>query len=382
MIRNTLCETLGIEFPLFAFTHCRDVVVAVSKAGGLGVFGAVGYTPDELEVELHWIDEHIDGKPYGLDVLVPENLVIKDEVDKSMAALAQRIPSKHRDFVAKLLEQHGVKGGSELTLDRPTLFTQELAEAQMDVAFRHPIRLIANALGVPPRSMIDRARKRGIPVAALVGAKEHAVRQVQAGVDIIVAQGGEAGGHCGEVSTLVLVPEVVRAIEALGLPKSVSVLAAGGIMTGAQMAACMVMGAAGAWTGSVWLPTTESEVTQSIRDKLVEATLRDTVRSTCRTGKPARQLRSAWTEAWDGDGSPGALPRPFQPMLSLPALKALDRAAEGGNAQAREPVTYFVGQGIGLVDGVKSCRTVCRSSWRGSSMRSSACGACWRRSEH
>ena len=178
MIRNTLCETLGIEFPLFAFTHCRDVVVAVSKAGGLGVFGAVGYTPDELEVELRWIDEHIDGKPYGLDVLVPENLVIKDEVDKSMAALAQRIPPQHRAFVAELLAQHGVKGGTELTLDRPTLFTQELAEAQMDVAFRHPIRLIANALGVPPPSMIARAREHGIPVAALVGAKEHAVRQV------------------------------------------------------------------------------------------------------------------------------------------------------------------------------------------------------------
>ncbi len=358
MIRNTLCETLGIEFPLFAFTHCRDVVVAVSKAGGLGVFGAVGYTPDELEVELRWIDEHIDGKPYGLDVLVPENLVIKDEVDKSMAALAQRIPPQHRAFVAELLAQHGVKGGTELTLDRPTLFTQELAEAQMDVAFRHPIRLIANALGVPPPSMIARAREHGIPVAALVGAKEHAVRQVQAGVDIIVAQGGEAGGHCGEVSTLVLVPEVVRAIEALRLPKAVPVLAAGGIMTGAQMAACMAMGAAGAWTGSVWLPTMESELTQSTSDKLVAATSRDTVRSTSRTGKPARQLRSAWTEAWDSSESPGALPMPFQPMLSRPALKAVDRAAEGGNAQARDMVTYFVGQGIGLVDSVKSCRTV------------------------
>lgn len=358
MIRNTLCATLGIDFPLFAFTHCRDVVVAVSKAGGLGVFGAVGYTPDELELELRWIDEHIDGKPYGLDVLVPENLVIKDEVDKSMAALAQRIPSQHRAFVQKLLEQHGVKGGTELTLDRPTLFTPELAEAQMDVAFRHPIRLIANALGVPPKSMIARARERGIPVAALVGAKEHAVRQVQAGVDIIVAQGGEAGGHCGEVSTLVLVPEVVRAIEALHLPQPVPVLAAGGIMTGAQMAACMAMGAAGAWTGSVWLPTVESEVTQTIRDKLVAASSRDTVRSTSRTGKPARQLRSGWTEAWDATSSPGALPMPFQPMLSRPALKAVDRSAEAGNAQARELVTYFVGQGIGLVDGVKSCRTV------------------------
>lgn len=358
VINSSLCKTLGIQFPLFAFTHCRDVVVAVSKAGGFGVFGAVGYTPDELETELRWIDDHIDGKPYGLDVLVPENLVIKDEVDKSMQAMARRIPPQHLEFVRQLLERHGVKGGTELAMERPTLFTAELAEAQMDVAFRHPIRLIANALGVPPPSMIKRARQHGIPVAALVGAKEHAVRQVQAGVDIIVAQGAEAGGHCGEVSTLVLVPEVVRAVNQI---KPVPVLAAGGIMTGGQMAACMAMGAAGAWTGSVWLPTTESEVTQTIRDKLVAAGSRDTVRSTCRTGKPARQLRSAWTEAWDATGSPGSLPMPFQPMLSRPALKAVDKSAEAGNAQARELVTYFVGQGIGLVDGVQSARAVVRS---------------------
>lgn len=358
VINSSLCKTLGIQFPLFAFTHCRDVVVAVSKAGGFGVFGAVGYTPDELETELRWIDDHIDGKPYGLDVLVPENLVIKDEIDKSMQAMARRIPPQHLEFVRQLLERHGVKGGTELAMERPTLFTAELAEAQMDVAFRHPIRLIANALGVPPPSMIKRARQRGIPVAALVGAKEHAVRQVQAGVDIIVAQGAEAGGHCGEVSTLVLVPEVVRAVNQI---KPVPVLAAGGIMTGGQMAACMAMGAAGAWTGSVWLPTTESEVTQTIRDKLVAAGSRDTVRSTCRTGKPARQLRSAWTEAWDATGSPGSLPMPFQPMLSRPALKAVDKSAEAGNAQARELVTYFVGQGIGLVDGVQSARAVVHS---------------------
>jgi len=358
VINSSLCKTLGIQFPLFAFTHCRDVVVAVSKAGGFGVFGAVGYTPDELETELRWIDDHIDGKPYGLDVLVPENLVIKDEVDKSMQAMARRIPPQHLEFVRQLLARHGVKGGTELAMERPTLFTAELAEAQMDVAFRHPIRLIANALGVPPPSMIKRARQHGIPVAALVGAKEHAVRQVQAGVDIIVAQGAEAGGHCGEVSTLVLVPEVVRAVNQI---KPVPVLAAGGIMTGGQMAACMAMGAAGAWTGSVWLPTTESEVTQTIRDKLVAAGSRDTVRSTSRTGKPARQLRSAWTEAWDAAGSPGSLPMPFQPMLSRPALKAVDKSAEAGNAQARELVTYFVGQGIGLVDGVQSARAVVRS---------------------
>jgi len=203
--------------------------------------------------------------------------------------------------------------------------------------------------------MLDLGRKHGVPVAALVGAKEHAVRQVQAGVDIIVAEGWEAGGHCGEVSTLVLVPEVIRAIKPI---RPVPVLAAGGIMTGRQMAGCIAMGAAGVWTGSVWLATTESETTEIFRAKMIAARSRDTVRSKCRTGKYSRQLRSAWTDAWETPGSPTPLPMPFQTMLSEPALAAAQRAAERGNAKARELVTYFVGQGVGLVDSIKSSRTV------------------------
>jgi NAD(P)H-dependent flavin oxidoreductase YrpB (nitropropane dioxygenase family) len=194
-----------------------------------------------------------------------------------------------------------------------------------------------------------------VPVAALVGAKEHAVRQVEAGVEIIVAQGSEAGGHTGEVSTLVLVPEVVRAIRPI---RDVPVLAAGGIMTGRQMAACMAMGAAGVWTGSVWLATVESETTEIFREKMIAARSRDTVRSKCRTGKYSRQLRSAWTDAWEEDGSPAPLPMPLQSILSEPALHAAQRAAEHGNAKARELVTYFVGQGVGLTDRIRSSREV------------------------
>jgi len=225
----------------------------------------------------------------------------------------------------------------------------------LDVAFRHPVKLIANALGIAPVSMIERARRHGVPVAALVGAKEHAIRQVNAGVDIIVAQGGEAGGHCGEVSTLVLVPEVIRAVRAI---RNAPVLAAGGIMTGQQMAGCMALGAQGAWTGSVWLATTEAETSPTFRDKMIEATSRDTVRSKARTGKPARQLRSGWHAAWEAKDSPSTLPLPLMPMLSQPALAQVDRAADAGNAKARELVTYFVGQGVGLVEGIRSARVV------------------------
>lgn len=356
-METRLTSLLGIDFPLLAFSHCRDVVAAVSRAGGFGVFGAAGFTPEQLETELAWIDAHADGHPYGVDLLIPENLTIRTEAGATQGDLNALIPEAHRAFVHDLLRRHGVDPtrGEHPREDasRPPSYQAETGEKLMDVAFRHPIRLIANALGVPPPSMLMRARDRGIPCAALVGAREHALRQLDAGVDIIVAQGTEAGGHCGEVSTLVLVPEVVRAVRG-----KVPVLAAGGIMTGRQMAGVMAMGAAGAWTGSVWLATTEAETSPVFRDKMVAARSRDTVRSKGRTGKPARQLRSAWTDAWDAPGSPGPLAMPLQGMLSEPAMARVNRAAEAGHEPARALVSYFVGQGVGLVDSVLDCRQV------------------------
>ncbi|MDP3677273.1 MAG: nitronate monooxygenase [Novosphingobium sp.] len=356
-MNNAICRLTGAEFPLFAFSHCRDVVVAVSKAGGFGVLGATAFTPDQLELELQWIDAHIDGKPYGVDVLVPET------VDPRVAGLAAgeraaHISDGHRQFTAELLGSHGIAvEASETVAGGRHGITPEAGRAQMEVAFRHPIRLIANALGIAPPDMIAEGKRREIPVAALVGAKEHALRQAAAGVDIIVAQGGEAGGHCGEVSTLVLIPEVVRALAQAG--HDTPVLAAGGIMTGAQMAAMMAAGAQGAWTGSVWLATPEAETSEIFRAKMVAARSRDTVRSRSRTGKPARQLRSAWHAAWDdGANSPGALPMPLMGMVSEPAFARIERAAAGGNQQARELVSYFVGQGVGLVEDVRPAKAV------------------------
>jgi NAD(P)H-dependent flavin oxidoreductase YrpB (nitropropane dioxygenase family) len=356
-MKSPVCELLGVEFPLLAFSHCRDVVAAVSRAGGFGVLGATTHSPESIERELKWIDDHVDGKPYGLDVLIPENTSTAGEKDVTWKSLEARISTQHRDFTRNLLRKHGV----ELTTtpvpeNQPQPFDASRALEVLDASLRHPIRLIANALGVPPKAMIEMGKKHGVPVAALVGAKEHALRQVAAGVDILVAQGTEAGGHCGEVSTMVLVPEVLKAIKSV---REVPVLAAGGIMTGRQMAACMAMGAAGVWTGSVWLATVESETSEIFREKMTAASSRDAVRSKGRTGKPARQLRSAWTDAWDRDGEcPGALPMPLQSILSREAFNAIDRSAAAGNARARELVSYFVGQGVGLVDSVKSAAAV------------------------
>jgi NAD(P)H-dependent flavin oxidoreductase YrpB (nitropropane dioxygenase family) len=350
---NVIRDLVGVDFPLFAFSHCRDVVAAVSRAGGFGVLGGSTFTPESLEVELQWIDDHVDGKPYGVDILVPEHQFSTGGM--TIAELAAQLPAEHREFLVDLLRRYDVDlvipAGAGMG-DLPPATSPEVGEQLMDVAFRHPIRLIANALGIAPPWMIERGKAEGVAVAALVGAKEHALRQVAAGVDLLVAQGTEAGGHCGEVSTLVVVPEVVR------VAGDVPVLAAGGIMTGAQMAGCMAMGAAGAWTGSVWLATTESEVSQTFREKMVAAGSRDTIRSKARTGKPSRQLRSAWHEAWEGPESPGSLPLPLMSILSSPAFASIDKAADAGHAGARELVSYWVGQGVGLVDSVKSAEQV------------------------
>jgi NAD(P)H-dependent flavin oxidoreductase YrpB (nitropropane dioxygenase family) len=355
---NTVCRLTSCEFPLFAFSHCRDVVVAVSKAGGFGVLGATRFTPEQLEEELAWIDDHIDGAPYGVDVLVPEIVDPRVAEFASNAERAAAISAEHRKFTSDLLGQYGVAVSPDevVRYEGRAGITPENGYAQMEVAFRHPIRLIANALGIAPPKMIEEGKQRGVPVAALVGAKEHALRQAAAGVDIIVAQGTEAGGHCGEVSTLVLIPEVVRALKQGGY--DIPVLAAGGIMTGAQMAGMMAAGAQGAWTGSVWLATPEAETSEAFRDKMVQARSRDTVRSRSRTGKPARQLKTAWHEAWDASDGPGALPMPLMGMVSEPSFQRIEKAVVNGNQEARDLVSYFVGQGVGLIEQVRSAKVV------------------------
>lgn len=348
-----MTEMVGCEFPLFAFSHCRDVVAAVSRAGGLGVLGAVSFTPEQLEQELAWIDDHVDGKPYGVDVLIPEVQAVEKQVTAD--EIVAMIPQQYRDFTRTILRDAGIADSAASPLGGSQRPNTSLGQELLEVSFRHPVRLIANALGTAPPEMIAAGERHGIPVAALVGAKEHALKQIEAGVDIIVAQGGEGGGHCGEVSTLVLIPEVIEAIRDAG--KDIPVLAAGGIMNGRQMAGMMAMGAAGAWCGSVWLATSEAETTEVFRSKMIAASSRDTIRSKHRTGKYSRQLRSDWHGKWEAAGIP-ALPMPLMMLLSEPVLRAIDKAAVSGNAEAQGLATYFVGQGVGLVREVRGAGAV------------------------
>jgi NAD(P)H-dependent flavin oxidoreductase YrpB (nitropropane dioxygenase family) len=357
-MKSPLCERLGIEFPLFAFSHCRDVVAEVSKAGGFGVLGAAGHTPDSLAIELDWIDAHIDGKPYGVDLIVPTSMDAK-EGGLTPEEVEARIPAEHRAHVDRILAEHGIATDDLWPKRVNDRFGESLREAgasaSLDVALKHPIRLVVNALGVPPRFMLERAHARGILVGALTGAREHAIKHAEAGVDVLVVAGGEAGGHCGDVATIVLVPEVIEAIAPYG---DIPVLAAGGIVTGRQMAACMAMGAAGAWTGSVWLTTTEAETNPVVKEKMLAASSRQTVRSRSRTGKYTRQLRSAWTDAWQAPDAPDPLPMPLQSLVSEPALSKIDKLAAAGHPGARQLATYWVGQGVGLMNSTQSVRAV------------------------
>jgi NAD(P)H-dependent flavin oxidoreductase YrpB (nitropropane dioxygenase family) len=338
-MRTPICDLFGIEYPIFAFSRSARTVTAVSKAGGMGVLGAIGYSADELAAELAWVDEHIDGKPYGVDVVMPAAIV-----DAAPADLQGMIPEGHRAFVHELLERYGVPAlpeGQEAP-EGILSWVHEKARSQVGIALEHPIKLLANALGPPPPDVVDKAHKRGLQVAALVGAPEHARRQVEAGVDIIIAQGSEAGGHTGQISTMVLVPEVVEAVH------PTPVLAAGGIGSGRHVAAALALGAQGVWTGSIWLTTEESDVHPVVIEKLLKAGAADTVRSRSWTGKPARLLRTAWTEAWDSPDSPGALPMPLQFMVSVEAISRIHRyAAE--NEGARELAGTPAGQIIGSI---------------------------------
>ncbi|MGI9123299.1 MAG: nitronate monooxygenase [Mycobacterium sp.] len=342
-MHTPLCDELGIEFPIFAFTHCRDVVVAVSKAGGFGVLGAVGFTPEQLEIECAWIDEHIGDHPYGVDIVIPnkyEGMNTDMSGDDLAEMLKKMVPQQHLDFAKKILADHGVPTGDADSNALQLLgWTEATATPQVDVALRHPkVTLIANALGTPPVDMIKHIHASGRKVAALCGSPAQAIKHAEADVDIIIAQGGEGGGHCGDVGSIVLWPQAVKAVA----PRPV--LAAGGIGSGEQIAAALALGCQGSWSGSQWLMVEEAHNTPVQQAAYVKATSRDTVRSRSFTGKPCRMLRNEWTEAWETPGNPEPLGMPLQYMVSGMAVAATNKYPNETVDVAFNPVGQVVGQ--------------------------------------
>jgi NAD(P)H-dependent flavin oxidoreductase YrpB (nitropropane dioxygenase family) len=343
-MRTALTDLLGVQHPIVGFNRSPGVVAAVTNAGGLGVLGASVYTPGELDAQLSWIEDQVGGKPYGVDLLVPAKFVAGDP-DNLIASLRAQIPAEHFAFVHDLLATYEIPaapGGARSDMDEIAAgLNPGGAAALLDVAFRHRISLIANALGTPSPDLVTRAKAAGVVVAALVGQPKHAIRQIEAGVDVLIAQGTEAGGHTGTIATMVLTPEIVDL--AGGRP----VLAAGGIASGRQMAAALALGAAGVWCGSVWLSSEEDVANTALKNKFLQATSSDTLRSPTRTGKPARQLRSAWHDEWERAGSPAPLPMPLQPMLVNEAWQRIDAAAQAGHEGALALESFFVGQVVG-----------------------------------
>ncbi|MCP4436423.1 MAG: nitronate monooxygenase [Actinomycetia bacterium] len=339
-MRTEICDQLGIEFPIFAFTHCRDVVAAVSNAGGLGVLGAVGFSPEQLATELEWLDEHCH-KPYGVDVVIPGKYEGMGELDpvKLEQDLQEMIPEEHRAFAKKILSDHGVPDMPDDEV-APALigWTEATATPLVQEALRHDkVKLIANALGTPPPEIIKEIHDAGRLVAALCGSASQAGRHKNAGVDIIIAQGGEGGGHTGDVGSVVLWPEVIDAVA------PTPVLAAGGIGSGRQMAAAMALGAQGVWTGSLWLTVEEADVPPKQMDSYLDATSRDTVRSRSFTGKPCRMLKNDWTEAWADEDTPDPLGMPLQFMVTGEAVARGHKYPEQAVDVNFNPVGQIVG---------------------------------------
>jgi NAD(P)H-dependent flavin oxidoreductase YrpB (nitropropane dioxygenase family) len=341
-----LCDTLGIEYPIVGFTPSEHVAAAISRAGGLGVLGCVRFNDAaDLAKVLDWMDVNTDGKPYGVDVVMPA------KIPTEVPDFDSLIPPGHKDFVARTLQRLGVPPLEGESRAGVLGWLHSIARSHVDVALEHPVKLIANALGSPPKDVIDRAHEHGVLVAALAGKAEHARRHVAEGVDIVVAQGYEAGGHTGEVATMVLVPEVVDAVDT-------PVLAAGGIGSGRQVAAALALGADGVWMGSYWLTTEEYKQSlgeSAMQQALLGATSSDTVRTRIYTGKPARLLKTKWTDAWAEQDAPDPLPMPLQNLLVAEAHDRISRANDPA------VVSMPVGQIVGRMSEIRSVADVMRT---------------------
>lgn len=352
-MRTPICDTFGIEYPIFGFSPSPDVVAAITNAGGMGVLGLASMTPDGVHEALNLVDEAVDGKPYGVDVIIPALTSETEAADPEQLAEIMRaqIPQRHRDFVDELLRRFDVPPLPPDAEDTPAgLFTHLVARAQLDAAFDHSPAFVVNALGPLPPDLVDRCRAQDIPNGALAGKREHALRLREAGVDVIVSTAYEAAGHTGDIAGMVLHAEISEAVAPL------PVLAAGAMATGRQIAAAMALGAQGGWVGSAWL-TSEEWGTPSMltlfrgllddQERYLAATSSDTVRTRWATGKPARLLRTPWSDAWEAEDSPGYLPMPLQGML-------LEEAQARMGYAKRSDIGFMpAGQVIGMLNEIK-----------------------------
>lgn len=321
-MKTPICEMFGIDVPIFGFSHCRDVVAAVSAAGGLGVFGAGTFSPEELEVELRWIEDRLQGRPYGVDVVMADQ-----RTEGTIEELQRLIPDGHRRFMQRVEADLNVPSITPNTNSMKSVYrnmelmsTHAWARPQLDIVWRHKPKLLVSALGPAPVDIVAKAHGFGIKIGGMTGSGRHARKHIAAGADLVVAAGNEGAGHNSDIATMVLVPEVV---DAAG---DVPVLAAGGIGNGRQIAAAMALGAQGVWMGSAWLATAESDVDEGCIERILKSNAHDTIRTTAWSGKPTRFLRTAFFEAWEKEDAPKTLGTPLQRMLIAPTFRKMAAA--------------------------------------------------------
>lgn len=300
-----ICERLGIRYPIFGFSHSPDVIVELARAGGFGVLGLAREMPDVVPALLADLERRLDGLPYGVDLMLPQNVPQQGDIESLRASL----PSAHVRFVDELRERFAVPPPT-----RPSFFTTQvrseaLFERQTKLVLASQAALVATAIGLRPE-LLAKAKAAGKLTASLVGSVRHARKAMALGVDVLVAQGYDAGGHTGPIGTMSLLPQIVDASE--GRP----VLGAGGIATGGQVVACLAMGAQGAWLGTLWMAARESHTPSGLLKRLIAGQSEDTVITRAHSGKPCRVIRSPWIDAWSTPDAPEPLGMPAQQALT------------------------------------------------------------------
>jgi NAD(P)H-dependent flavin oxidoreductase YrpB (nitropropane dioxygenase family) len=343
-LHTQLCEKLGIEYPIVAFTHCKDVAVGVINAGGFAVLGEAMHTPDEIAADINWIRDRVNGKPFGIDLVLPAST----PEDKTLEELMAMIPQEQRDYTDMILKKYDVpKPKEELEIASWGGLDQKRALAQLEVLFDEQVPVIASGLG-SPAFMLKRAHQMGIQVWGLVGKPRQAIKQIEAGTDVIIAQGFDAAGHTGNIGTFSIVPQVVDAARGTGIP----ILAAGGVTTGRHLAAALALGADGVWTGSLWLASRESDVNLPMKEKLIETKATDTEYSDCISGYTMRTTRCPWHVEWASPEAPDVLKPPLQMLLSNEYITGAN------DYQRKDLMTEAAGQGIDYVTEMKPVRQI------------------------
>ena len=339
-----LCEEYGCEYPIVAFSHTRDVVVAASNAGAIGMLGCSTHSMDELRADLAWIKERVGDRPFGCDITLPSSYV-----QGNREQLDEQIPEGHRAFVEDLIRDHAIP---EPKTPGPwgTQRLRSLADtrAKLELFMNERIPIFASGMG-SPAFVLDELHDAGVKVWGLVGLARQAARELESGLDLIIAQGQDSGGHTGRIGTFSIVPEVAELARAYDTP----ILAAGGITTGRHLVAALSLGAVGVWTGTLWLATHENGHLESWqKQKVVDARTQDAWVTTAMDGKRARGLRDSFVEAWEQPEAPPPLAMPLQGLLVGKLLQAAE------DWDRRDWIRTPGGQGVGFVREIKPTRQV------------------------